>query len=266
MKDKLLIISILSALTLLFTECRKNSTNPECTISGIVPFEPYSNPIWHPNGQLLGFNHTPLVSISASGSAPCTWYYYGANRDSAGFYLMNKDGSGFRRVMDFRLLAPSWSPDGKWLAFSLGSNIYKMPFDGNTFDTSKIVRLTTIGGNFFPSWTANNDTIYYDSSNDTPEGTIFYSIWKMKSDGVGKTRLTQSAGIGETRQPFVGSNDKVYYFGYVSGVGYVPGQTEIFAMNKDGSNQTQITFNGHMETDILQNFGREICFTMIMVL
>lgn len=237
MKDKIIII--LSVLTLLFAACKKNyNTNFGCVIPTIVPFQPYSYPVWHPNGQLLGFNHTPLVSIDTTGAPPCTWYSYVANSDSTGFYLMNKDGTGLKRVTDFRLSAPAWSPDGKWLAFSLGPNIYKMPFDGNTFDTTQIAQLTTDGGNFFPSWTSNSDTIYFDSNNDAPIGTSFYSIWKMRSDGIGKTRLTQSVSIGDTRQPGIGSNDKVYYVGYVSS------QPEIFSMNKDGSNQMQVTFNG----------------------
>lgn len=237
MKDIILII--LLALILPFAACRKNTnTNFVCAIPAIVPFQPYSYPVWHPNGQLLGFNHTPLVSIETTGAAPCTWYSYIANSDSTGFYLMNKDGTGVKRVTNFTLSAPAWSPDGKWLAFSLGPNIYKMLFDGNAFDTIQIVQLTTDAGNFFPSWTANSDTIYFDSNKDAPEGTSFYSIWKMRSDGTGKTRLTQSAGIGDTRQPFVGSDDKIYCVGYVSG------QSEIFSISKDGLNQKQVTFNG----------------------
>jgi Tol biopolymer transport system component len=226
MKDKLL--TILSALILLLTACRKNhNTNVGCIIPAIVPFQPFSDPVWHPKGQLLGFNHTPLVSISANGTAPCTWYYYAGNRDSTGFYLMNKAGTGFRRVTDFTLSAPAWSPDGKWIAFSLGPNIYKMPFDGNTFDTTQIVQLTTNGGNFFPSWTANSDTVYYDSNNDSPEGTSFYSIWKMDSNGSGKTGISNTG-----RQPFVGSDNRVYYVGL---------QSEIYSISKDGSDQLQIT-------------------------
>jgi Tol biopolymer transport system component len=168
----------------------------------------------------------------------CIWYSYLANPDSTGFYLMNKDGTGFKRITSYNVYDPAWSPDGNWIAFMEGAQIYKMRFTGSGFDTTNIIQLTSNGSNFYPSWTANNDTIYYDSNTETPVGTNFYSIWKMASDGTGKTRLTQSAGVGDTRQPYVASNNLVYYSSY-SGT-----QPEIFYMNKDGLNQTQVTFNG----------------------
>ena len=167
------------AIVIFCFSCRKNNpTGAECSIPALVPFQPYSDPVWHPNGQLLGFNHTPLTGIEPNGTAPCIWYSYLANADSTGFYLMNKDGTGFRRVTNFTLSAPSWSPDGNWIAFSLGSNIYKMPFNGSTFDTTQIIQLTTTGGNFYPSWTANSDTIYYDSNVGTNEQVIMFGKWQ----------------------------------------------------------------------------------------
>ena len=226
------------ALFVFIFSCNKNDAPFECAVPAIVPHEPYSDPVWHPNGQLLGFNHKPLAGVSENGIPPCKWFMNYIKPDSVGFYLINRDGTGFKRVTSFYLQAPSWSPDGKWLAFSLGPNIYKMPFDGTIFDTTKIIKLTTSGGNYYPGWTSNSDTIYYDSNNDAPAGTSFYSIWKMTSDGSGKLRVTLSAGVGDTRQPFIGSDNRVYY------VGYSKSQPEILSMYKDGTTQIQITNNG----------------------
>lgn len=213
--------------------CRKeNQPSPiECAIPAIVPFQPFSNPVWNPNGNLLGFNHTPLAGVSTNGTAPCIWYMNAVKSDSTGFYLLNKDGTGFKRVTNFYLTAPSWSPDGNWITFSLGSNIYRMPFNGNSFDTTQIKQLTNSGGNFYPNWTSNSDSIYYDSNVGSSTGT--YTIWKMAKDGIGKSGFQMP-----TRQPFIGSDNRIYY------VAYIANQPEIFSMNKDGSTPVQITFNG----------------------
>jgi Tol biopolymer transport system component len=225
-----LILFIFCCLFLL-TSCKKNKPDPQCIAPAIIPMQPYSYPVWHPNGQTIGFNHTPLAGIGSNGNAPCIWYSYMGKADSTGFYLMNRDGTGFKRVTNFYLNTPAWSPDGHWIAFSIPPNIYKMPFNGSTFDTTQIIQLTTTGGNFYPSWTPEGDSIFYDSNVGT-NGQGYY-VWKMARDGGGKI------GFPETgRQPFAANNGKIYY------VGGVNGQPEIFSMNRDGSGKTQVTLNG----------------------
>lgn len=232
-----LLYRFLALLIIVFclTTCKKDGSDKiTCAIPAIVPYQPYESPVWHPNGLLLGFNHQPLSGVFENGTPPCTWFMNGVKTDSVGFYIMYKDGTGFKRVTNFTLGAPAWSPDGNWLAFSLGSNIFRMRFNGSTFDTSQIIQLTNSGGNFFPSWTANSDSIYYDSNNNAPAGTSFYSIWKMANNGNGKIQLSSTAGAIYGRQPFVGSDNRVYYVGL---------QAEVFSMAKDGSNKVQLTFN-----------------------
>lgn len=146
-------------------KCKKDADKePQCAIPAIVPFQPYSDPVWHPNGQLIGFNYTPLAGVGINGTAPCIWYSYFPKSDSTGFYIMNKDGSGHKRITTYNIYAPAWSPDGNWIAFNLGANIYKMRYSANGFDTNNLIQLTTIGANFFPSWSANSDTLYFDSN------------------------------------------------------------------------------------------------------
>lgn len=160
------------------------------------------------------------------------------NGDSLGFYIINRNNTGFKRITNYKLLTPSWSPDGKWLAFSLGSQICKMPFDGENFDTARIEQLTVSGGNFFPCWTQDGDSIYFDSNIAAPAGTGFYSIWKMASDGSGKQMISRTTSKGDEREPFIGKDNRIYY------VGYAGKEPEIFSMDKDGTGVLQVTFNG----------------------
>lgn len=228
---RLITLTLFSA-ALFFISCKKDKNDESnCIVPDIVPFQPYSYPVWHPNGQKLGFNYTPLTGIGSNGVAPCTWYSYFPKSDSTGFYIMNKDGTGLMRITNYNIYTPSWQPDGNWLAFMNNAQLYKMYFTGSGFDTSNIFQLTNNGANFFPSWTANSDTIYYDSNVGT-NGQGYY-VWKMANDSTGKIGFPNTG-----RQPFVGSNNLIYYSRGILG------QPEIFSMNKDGSNQIQITFNG----------------------
>ena len=70
----------------LFNACKKNK-NFDCIDPDIIPYQPYSSPVWNPNGQVLGFNHTPQRGVSPQGSPPCVWYMNAVTQDSAGFYL-----------------------------------------------------------------------------------------------------------------------------------------------------------------------------------
>lgn len=149
--------------------CDKKNYNDGNGIIELKP-SPYTSPVWHPNGQLLGFNYTPLKST-----------------DSSGFWLIDANGTNKRRVLNFKVNTPCWSPDGNWLAYSDGSNIFKIFFNGETFDTSQKIQLTTSGKNFFPSWDAQGNSITFDSWDGNQSSG--YKIWKMGSDGTNKMLL-----------------------------------------------------------------------------
>lgn len=210
--------------------CKKN----ERICFDDVPISPYSSPVWHPNGEIIGFNRLPIKTV-AKDEGICSGYAYTYYGDSTGFWLINRDGSQLRRVTDFQLLTPSWSPDGKWIAFANGGTIYKMAFDGTSFDTSHIIALTNNGANnFFPSWNPSGDTIYYDSNKSAPSGTSFYAIWKMAADGNGQTLITSDL-IQGGREPFCVNDSQILFMRY-------SGQfNQVFSMNSNGNNIIQIT-------------------------
>ncbi|HEY0177538.1 MAG TPA: hypothetical protein VGC08_14240, partial [Pedobacter sp.] len=222
MKNSLLLLFLAASLFINGCSCKKSDgiciddlPNPTC-----------SYPVWHPNGQLLGFNRMPLKRIIPSDQM-CLGVGYSYYQDSTGFWLINKDGTGLRRVTTFQLLSPSWSPDGKWIAFCNGGVIYKMAFDGTNFDTAHIVVLIANGvNNFFPSWNSTGDTIYYLAQTST----VFDFIFRMSADGTGKSLVDSGNFINSYY-----SNNQILYTQSVNHYG------QVFSMNSDGSNKKQIT-------------------------
>ena len=146
-----------------------------------LPIPPFTDPIWHPGGSILGFNHTPISGSPAAGFA--------YKLDSAGFWLADSNGTSMRRALTFQLKDPAWSPDGRWIAFANQRVIWKMPFDGVNFDTTQIYKLTDGKADCInPAWNTTGDTIYFDSDYNY-DMVKPYRIYKMASDGSGQTLI-----------------------------------------------------------------------------
>ena len=157
---------IFTVLLIVALSCKDNEAEiGGCPMFDIVPSPPYDDPIWHPSGEIIGFNHIPIKEIHYTYGYDCprqARYIY--DEDSVGFWLINADGTNQRRALPYSLLTPAWSPDGKWIAFSQGAQLHKMPFDGSRFDTTAIVQLTFEGRNFFPAWSPDGKWIAYNES------------------------------------------------------------------------------------------------------
>lgn len=221
-----------------------------------IPITSYHSPIWHPNGEFIGFNHIPVKNLHyIEGSKyPDRWE---VEPDSNGFWLINVDGTDMRRIFPTQLQEPAWSPDGQWIAFVAGAQIYKMQFNGTTFDSTTLVQLTTEGRNFFPSWSPDGQCIVYDSNVNSPNGMNF--IWKMKSDGSQKTIIAYDPTKGEIRMPSWSKiDDEILHIRYSTDFT----SSEIFKMDKNGENSIRLTFNDFNDRYPKCSFdGIKIAFT-----
>jgi Tol biopolymer transport system component len=231
--------SFLNAIAIFFifigtlSSCRKSGCQAYTYNEPVI--SPCQDPVWHPNGNILGFNHQVVKGVSYDKCDEKSYAIF--YPDSSGFWLINKDGSNLRRVTTFSLQDPAWSPDGKWIAFANGGVIYKMPFDGSRFDTTHIIPLTdNIFNHFFPSWSPTSDTIYYDSNTNAPIHTDFYFIWKMAADGSGQICISDTIGA---RLPFCTTNNQILHYRYPRG----SQQMQVFIMDASGDNIRQITKN-----------------------
>lgn len=216
---------------------------PKCPGFDWVPSTPYNDPIWHPSGLIIGFNHTPIKEIKYSYGYDCprqATYIY--KNDSAGFWLVNADGTNMRRVLPYYLETPDWSPDGKWIAFSNGAQISKMPFDGENFDTTAIEQLTFEGRNFFPAWSPDGTLIAYDNTNcgsaTTPIPPNSCGVLIMNADGSDRTF------IGKGRVPYWNNNNDFLYT-YGTKYNLIQSTSEVFFDSQENqvSFQPRVRFN-----------------------
>lgn len=222
-------------LFILIISCEKHEINVYA--GGFEPKSPYEDPIWHPSGEIIGFNHVPIKEIHYNNGydhPDLATYIY--EEDSAGFWIINADGTNQNRLLPYQLGTPAWSPDGNWITFSKGGQIFKMPFNENRFDTTIIIQLTFEGRNSFPTWSPDGEWIAYESDKNSSTGLSF--IWKMKNNGLLKKRIAYTPDEGEVRMPFWGNNFNIVQQRYI-GIA----SPEIFSMDSSGNNVIRITSN-----------------------
>lgn len=157
--------------------------------------------------------------------------------DAGRLYSMMPDGSGLLTITETTSWDSSaaWSPDGLHIAFQR-----------DTPDHQRDIVVVNAGGS--GEFKVTDDTIYDNDPAWSPDGTRV--VFNSSRGGAGTDlhvwdgatgEITQLTQLGDTLQPDWSPDGARITFARFMGE---PGKYEIFVMNADGSDVTQITFNG----------------------
>jgi TolB protein len=168
---------------------------------------------------------------------------------------MNTDGTGILGLTDRRMPVddghPTWSPDGKQIAFEqvtddgLNSEIWIVNADGtNAHSLHQSGR--------YPTWSPNGKYIAF-SSNRTGRANIYL----VNPDGSDLVRLTGTGGV--FLPAWSPDSKQIVYSAQFND------HVEAYIMGADGTNATRITNNASRATDYDGNFswspdGRQFVF------
>lgn len=155
-------------------------------------------------------------------------------------YLMESDGSGITRLTSDGAndTNPVWSPDGLFLSFSSEregtSGIYIMKADGSEQTSATSTNLDA----YWSSWSPDGQQIIYDVV-EWPDEGFAASIYALDLQTFIETQLTS----GETQDfwpAWSPTGEKILF------TSNRDGQSEIYIMNADGSDQLNLTFTAKM--------------------
>ncbi|MGH9463593.1 MAG: Tol-Pal system beta propeller repeat protein TolB, partial [Vicinamibacteria bacterium] len=222
-------------------------------------------PTWSPDGQALGYisyrNSRPDLYIAfineARGEALVagpgmtftpSWSPDGrriaftSTRDgNSEIYVINTDGSGLRRLTNHPSIdtAPCWSPNGREIAFTSdragAPQIYAMDSDG-----LNLRRISYEGSyNDSPTWSPSRSFSEIAWASRIERGPFDIVVYNFETQQV--RQLT--TGRGSNESPTWSPNGLHLVFTTTR-----TGSSQVFTMNRDGSNQRPLTSQGNNTT------------------
>ena len=107
--------------------------------------------------------------------------------------------------------------------------------------------LTTLGGDELdPVWSPDGQKIAFGIPTTGPSGCSDGEIYVMNADGSGATNLTTLVDVGASEPTWSPDGERIAYTRTtpIGGTGCADHDADIWAMDADGSNQTQVTSGG----------------------
>ena len=193
------------------------------------------HPVWSPNGKRIAFSSNRDGHV-IDGITTLEIYVMDTNGDNPQ-NLTNNPSNDY---------SPSWSPDGKRIAFvsdrdkKFITEIYVMDNDGDNPQ-----RLTNNPhDDYSPSWSPDSKRIVFVSYREghfIGEGGITLEIYVMEVDGGNQQKLTENRK-NERDPSWSPDGKRIAFSSDRKGDGANP---EIYVMDIDGGNQQKLTENRH---------------------
>jgi len=178
--------------------------------------------VWSPNGHTIAFYATQFAP-DASGELVATGPPH--------IYLIDADGGPQTVLTDSRARWPSWSPNGKQIAFDNGGPTAGDILTINADGSGEPVNLTASASarNIRPDWSPNGRKIAFTSRRDGDD-----EIWVMNADGTDPIQLTDNGALDNAAN-WSPNGRKILFQSNRDG------NDEVYVMNHDGTGQTRLT-------------------------
>jgi len=133
-----------------------------------------------PSSNMLPVNLSPdgseLLAVDGRGGPP-----------SGPFWSVPVMGGSPRRLEDVEGYDGAWSPDGKMLAYSNGSEIFVAKSDGS--ESRKLVTMKNPTLIFNPVWSPDGTHLRFDVEDSLGAPSFLTYLWEVSIDGTGLHRL-----------------------------------------------------------------------------
>jgi TolB protein len=198
--------------------------------------------VWSPNGKTVAFYQTQFDPLDKPLGPPHV-------------YLIKADGSDQTLLTDQRSRWPSFSPNGKKIAFDNGDMTSGDIFVINT-DGTQPEQLTGKPGvrntdrNIRPDWSPDGRKIAFTSRRNGND-----EIYVMNADGTDQTNLTNYPAADDSAPAWSPDGKKILFQTNRDG------NDEIYVMNADGTDQTNLSdYPGRDQDPAWSPNGKKIAF------